>query len=108
VKWLEEFHINKYVKPYDARTEGRYLNPPAFKPLAVGERVFIAPRGRFKFCVPKSLWGKYGVVKEVTDNVHRQFGRRVRVELSLTGEIFTSREAAFRHPGVDIPENDGN
>ena len=97
--WLEEFHINKYVKPYDARSEGRYLNPPSYQKLNVGDRVFVAPRSRYKFWVSDNYLGKYGIVEEIMDgNEHRHFGRKTRVRLITTGEEIFYREIAFRRP----------
>lgn len=96
VPWLERFHINKYVKPYDARTEGRYDNPPEFDRLEVGQRVFVSPKGRYKAFVMKSLVGKYGFVEGFSDQkASRHNGRIVRVRLILTDEVISLRESAF-------------
>lgn len=93
--WLEEFHINKYVRKYDARTEGRYLKPPEFDRLKIGDKVFVGPRGRYKFYVPRRFIGQYGVVEEVGErsSIH---GRLVKVRLNVTGEEISYREVAFR------------
>lgn len=95
--WLQRFHISKYVKKYDARIEGRYLNPPKYDRLSVGQRVFVSPRGRYKGVVVGRLFGQYGFVKEIRENDdHLHYGRRVVVELILTGERVYYRECAFR------------
>ncbi len=96
--WLERFHINKYVKKYDARVEGRYLNPPEYDRLEVGDKVMVHPRGRYKLWIDnwRGLQGKYGKVIEIRKDLgsSKYFGKHVRVKLVIGPEI-TLREAAF-------------
>lgn len=76
LKWLEEFHISKYTKKYDARVEGRYLNPPKLSHrFEVGESVRVTPQGRFRIYVEKKNIGKRGVIQSIADYDHPIKGR---------------------------------
>lgn len=79
--WLEEFHISKYTKKYDARTEGRYLNPPKLShKFQVGEAVRVTPQGRFRIYVEKKNFGKRGIITEIGDYDHPIKGRLCTVK----------------------------
>ncbi len=93
--WLEEFHINKYVRPYDARAEARYIKVPEFPHFTEGDRVMIRPLGRYKAFVSRKLCGKYGVVLSVAPTVHRYFGHYVTVRL-VTGQEVTILQAGLK------------
>lgn len=93
--WLEEFHINKYVHPYDARTEARYIKVPEFPDFSEGDRVMIRPLGRYKAFVSRKLLGKYGVVVSISPTVHRYFGHYVTVRL-VTGQEVTILQAGLK------------
>lgn len=93
--WLETFHINKYVKKYDARVEGRYLTPPEVpKDLVVGDKVMIMPRGRYKFWVLPPLRGKVGTITGFSDQMTKN-GRNVTIDLVVGGSV-TIREIALK------------
>jgi hypothetical protein len=104
VIWLEEYHINKYVKKYDKRLEGRYIHPPEIRSeFSVGDKVVIRPQGRFAAFLGAGLRGKKGRITEILDvNPHRIAGRHCRVVL-FSGAEFVIREINLRGV-VDKPE----
>lgn len=63
--WLEHFHINKYVRKYDGRSEALspLLLPPRQEAYEIGTKVRIWATGRKKFNnVQKDQQGRYGVI----------------------------------------------
>lgn len=73
--WLEEFSIHKYTKTYDGR-EYRHLIPMR-SVIKVGDKVVI----RRSSMISKSLWGKHGVVSELSDEVSLFSGRGVTLSV---------------------------
>lgn len=113
--WLEEYHINNYVKKYDARSEGRYLNPPKIRSdFQVSDRVIILPQGRYKQQILQmsyKLIGRWADIIEISDhNPHEIAGRFCRLKF-LDGKILGSyvREINLKKKTktLDISDNHG-
>lgn len=109
--WLEEYHINKYVKKYDARVEGRYLNPPKIRSeFQAGDRVIILPQGRYKWGVDYKIIGRIADIIQIFDDetAHKISGRYCELKF-LNGKVNPSyiREINLKKR-IDKSEKHGN
>lgn len=80
-KWLEEFHISKYTKKYDARVEGRFLSAPKLTHrFEVGETVRIVPVPKYKVTFDRRNRGKHAKIIEIQPEDHPMAGRFCNLE----------------------------
>lgn len=111
--WLEEFHINKYVKKYDGRSEhlSPLITPPREPPIPVGSFVKTVAVGKKKFNVLKSYRGRYGEVLEsekVPTSLSSPSGWNHKIKLLGKNEMMWFNQSCLKiisKEGVDIPED---